>query len=115
MVDGRVYGFILSHNKVRIMANRCYLVSYDVREPRRLRRVHRTLKGYGEAWQDSVFFCRIGPANRQNLETDLCEIINQKLDQVLIIDLGPDEDIVRDSVKVLGTPLPEQVPRILVL
>lgn len=97
------------------MANRCYLVSYDIREPKRLRKVHRILKGYGEPWQDSVFFCKLGRANRQSLETDLCGAINQKLDQVLIMDLGPDEDRVRDQTAVIGQSLPQVVPRILVL
>ena len=30
---------------------RCYLVCYDIRDPKRLRRVHKTMKGYGESWQ----------------------------------------------------------------
>jgi len=32
-----------------------YLVAYDVREPKRLRRVHRTLRREGVAMQESVF------------------------------------------------------------
>ena len=36
---------------------RCYLVCYDIRDPKRLRRVNKVIKGYGESWQYSVFFC----------------------------------------------------------
>jgi CRISPR-associated protein Cas2 len=36
---------------------RCCLVCYDICEPKRLRRVHKVMKGFGEPWQYSVFFC----------------------------------------------------------
>ena len=34
-----------------------YLVAYDIRDPRRLREVHRIVKGYGVSLQYSVFVC----------------------------------------------------------
>lgn len=36
-----------------------FLITYDVRDPRRLRRVFRELKGYGVGVQDSVFVCKL--------------------------------------------------------
>ncbi|MCL4742191.1 MAG: CRISPR-associated endonuclease Cas2 [Phycisphaerales bacterium] len=30
---------------------RCYLVCYDVRHDKRLRRIHKLMKAYGEPWQ----------------------------------------------------------------
>lgn len=86
---------------------RCYLVCYDIREPKRLRRVNKTLKGYGESWQFSVFFCLLKDIDRVRLQTDLEEVMSHKEDQALIVDLGSNEDGVRESVTVIGQSLPE--------
>jgi len=86
---------------------RCYLVCYDIRDPKRLRRVHRVLKGYGEAWQYSVFFCMLRDIDRVRLQADLEEQMNQKEDQAMILDLGPNEKDARKAVTVIGPPLPE--------
>ena len=87
---------------------RCYLVCYDIRDPKRLRRVHKVLKGYGEAWQFSVFFCVLKDIDRVRLQTDLEEQMNQKEDQAMILDLGPNEKEAREAATVIGQPLPEQ-------
>lgn len=76
---------------------RCYLVCYDIRDPKRLRRVHRVLRGYGEAWQFSVFFCVLKDIDRVRLQTDLEEQMNQKEDQTMILDLGPNEKEAREA------------------
>lgn len=81
---------------------RCYLVCYDVREPKRLRRVHRLMKAYGEAWQYSVFYCTLKPIDRVRLENTLREELNLKEDQVLIVDLGGNEDAAKESAVTLG-------------
>ncbi len=94
---------------------RCYLVCYDIRDPKRLRRVHKVLKGYGEAWQFSVFFCVLKDINRVRLQTDLEEQMNQKEDQAVILDLGPDEKEAREAATVIGQPLPEQDSGIVVV
>jgi len=94
---------------------RCYLVCYDIRDPKRLRRVHKVLKGYGEAWQFSVFFCVLKDIDRVRLQTDLEEQMNQKEDQVMILDLGPNEKEAREAATVIGQPLPEQESGIVVV
>jgi CRISPR-associated protein Cas2 len=43
---------------------RCYLVCYDIRDPKRLRRTHKLVKAYGEAWQYSVFYCTLKAIDR---------------------------------------------------
>jgi len=87
---------------------RCYLVCYDVRDPRRLRRTHKLMKAYGEPWQYSVFYCTLKPIDRVRLENELREILNLKEDQVLIVDLGANEDAAHESAAVLGPSPPEQ-------
>jgi len=87
---------------------RCYLVCYDIRDPKRLRRVHKVLKGYGEPWQYSVFFCLLKEIDRVRLQADLEEQMNLKEDQVMIVDLGADEKKAREAASVIGQSLPPQ-------
>lgn len=94
---------------------RCFLVCYDIREPKRLYRIHKVMKGYGEPWQYSVFFCRLKEIDRLRMESDLIEEINQKEDRVFIIDLGPNEKAVRQATKVLGQALPEESGDIIII
>ncbi|HRQ72820.1 MAG TPA: CRISPR-associated endonuclease Cas2 [Phycisphaerales bacterium] len=87
---------------------RCYLVCYDVRDARRLRRIHRLMKAYGEPWQYSVFYCTLKAIDRVRLENAAREILNLREDQLLIVDLGGNEQTARESATVLGQSLPEQ-------
>jgi len=68
-----------------------YLVSYDVSNPKRLRKVHRLLRGFGDAVQLSVFRCELNHRELVELRRDLAEIIHPQEDQVLLADLGPAE------------------------
>lgn len=94
---------------------RCYLVCYDISHPKRLRKVHKTMRGYGEAWQYSVFYCVLKAIDRVRLENDLREVINMKEDQILVIDLGSNEEAARDAAKVLGERLPEAMESMVVI
>jgi CRISPR-associated protein Cas2 len=94
---------------------RCYLVCYDIRNPKRLRRVHKVLKGYGDAWQFSVFFCVLKDIDRVRLQADLEEQMNLKEDQAMILDLGPNEEQARKAATVVGQPLPDQDSGIVVV
>lgn len=78
-----------------------------MRDPKRLRRVHRVLKGYGEAWQYSVFFCVLKQIDRVRLQVDLEREMNLKEDQALVVDLGTDEARARAAVAVIGQPMRE--------
>ena len=70
---------------------RTYIVTYDISDTRRWRRVFRTMHGFGEWLQLSVFQCRLSQRRRQELETRLREIIKVGQDHVLVIDIGPAE------------------------
>jgi CRISPR-associated protein Cas2 len=65
------------------------LVCYDIREPRRLRRVHKVVRDFGRPLQYSVFACRLSAAQQADLEARLLEEIDQRVDQVMLVDLGP--------------------------
>ena len=87
---------------------RCLLVSYDIRNPKRLRRVFKIMKGYGEHWQLSVFFCVLDETDRVRMQNNLESEINQKEDQAMILDLGSNEEEARETVTVIGQSLPKE-------
>ena len=86
---------------------RCYLVCYDIRDPKRWRSIFKIMKAHGEHWQLSVFFCVLKAIDRVRMQTQLEEAMNLKADQLMIIDLGGDEESARDAATVLGPRLPE--------
>ena len=86
---------------------RCYLVCYDIRDPKRWRQVFKTMKGHGEHWQLSVFCCVLKDIDRVRMQSQLEEAMNLKVDQTMIIDLGPDEEVARQAATVLGPSLPQ--------
>ena len=68
---------------------RTYIVAYDISDARRWRRVFKTMNGFGEWLQLSVFQCRLSRRRRAELETRLREIVKAGEDHVLLIDIGP--------------------------
>lgn len=117
MDDGRGTKSLISGNSLRrvIYMRKCYLVCYDIRNPKRLRDVHKLVKGYGEAWQYSVFFCILKDIDRVRLETELKEIMNLKEDRAFIVYLGQNESDVRGLICVLGQPLPRKKEGIVIV
>jgi CRISPR-associated protein Cas2 len=65
------------------------LVSYDISDDTRLRKVYQTMRGHGQWLQYSVFRCELSEQERFGLMTKLDEIINHREDQVMFVDLGP--------------------------
>ena len=86
---------------------RCYLVCYDIRSPKRWRKVFKIMNGHGEHWQYSVFFCVLKEIDRVRMQSHLEEAMNLHEDQCVIIDLGPDEHVAREASTVLGESLPK--------
>ena len=94
---------------------RCYLVCYDVRDDKRLRRIHKLMKAYGEPWQYSVFYCTLKAIDRVRLENSAREILNLKEDQLLLVDLGSNEESARGAATVLGQSLPDSASGVVVI
>ena len=80
---------------------RTYIVTYDISDNRRWRRVFKTMNGFGEWLQLSVFQCRLSRRRRAELETRLREIVKAGEDHVLLIDIGP-ADRTRLAVESIG-------------
>ena len=70
-----------------------YLVCYDIRDQRRWRKIYKTMKGFGEWLQLSVFHCRLTREKRLRMQDRLGDLINRTEDHLLIIDLGPADSI----------------------
>ena len=71
------------------MAKNWYLVAYDVREPRRLRRVAKHLEGYGTRVQYSIFRCKLRPRELERMQWELTKLLDQE-DDLLVIGICGD-------------------------
>jgi CRISPR-associated protein Cas2 len=71
-----------------------YIVSYDIADDRRWRRVFRLMNGYGEWLQLSVFQCRMSVKRRAELIQLVDGIIHHAEDHVVFLDLGPADRVV---------------------
>ena len=81
-----------------------YLVCYDVCDDKRLRKVFKTMRDFGDHLQYSVFERQFNPADLTRCHHALAEWINHDEDQVLFIDLGPTEGRGERVITALGQP-----------
>lgn len=81
-----------------------FLVCYDVCDSKRLRQVHKVMKGAGHSMQYSVFRCELSAEERQDLMAVLWEIINPGVDRVLFANLGPANSRGRECLEYWGDP-----------
>jgi len=94
-----------------------YLVCYDICGPhadKRLRKVYKTMRGYGEHLQYSVFRCVLTELQLAELEEALTEVIDHRKDQVMFVPIGNADRHEAWEVFTLGVPIgaPERVVRI---
>ena len=79
-----------------------YVVTYDIRDDQRLRRVFKLMRGYGDHLQYSVFRCELNERERIELVEKLTQAIQAAEDQVLLFPLGPAGGQREVSVQALG-------------
>lgn len=79
-----------------------YIVSYDISDAKRLRKVFRACQDFGNHLQYSVFECDLNATEKVELETRLRGIIHHEEDQVLFIALGPAESRGERRITALG-------------
>lgn len=78
------------------------IVTYDICDDKRLRKVFKTLRNWGDHLQYSVFECQLTDSELTELKSLLSQIIHQDLDQVLFIDLGPSEGRGERVIEAIG-------------
>ena len=81
-----------------------YLVCYDICDDRRLAKVHKIMRGFGDHLQYSVFECQLTPSDVARCRYRLGTIIDHRVDQVLFVDLGPVEGRGDRVITALGKP-----------
>jgi CRISPR-associated protein Cas2 len=79
-----------------------YLVTYDIRDPRRLRRIHEIAVDHGERLQYSVYVCDLTRQELVLLRARLRRELNLAEDSVSIFDLGPTSGKAAKRVEHLG-------------
>jgi CRISPR-associated protein Cas2 len=83
------------------MKEHLYVVTYDIGDAKRWRRVFKLMKGYGEWLQLSVFQCRLSARRHAELMALLDGIIVNGQDHIIMLDIGP-ADSVKPSIISLG-------------
>jgi len=85
-----------------------YLLAYDIRHPKRLRRVHKVAQDFGEPLQYSLFVCDLSAIELLGLKAALLEEVKTTEDSIGIFDLGPPTGRALTCVEFIGTrrPLP---------
>jgi CRISPR-associated protein Cas2 len=81
-----------------------YLICYDICQPKRLRRVAKTMESYGTRLQYSVFECALDDLRLQKLRASLDPILHHDEDQVLFVSLGPEDSSHGLKIDALGLP-----------
>lgn len=80
-----------------------FIVCYDVREPKRLRKTHEVMLGFGDPLQYSVFVCDLSKAERLLMEDAVKQVVRLPEDFVHIIDLGPARGRSLTRIRSLGS------------
>ncbi len=70
------------------MRNR-YIVSYDVADPKRLAKVFKKMRGFGDPVQLSVFQGDLSTQELILVRSALLLLINEREDKIVIVDCGP--------------------------
>lgn len=65
----------------------CYLICYDIRDPKRWRKAYTLLQGYGERMQYSIFRSWLTMRSREKLRWELEKILAPE-DSLLLIRLS---------------------------
>ncbi len=63
-----------------------YLVCYDIRDPKRWRKVFKLIKGYGAGIQYSIFRCRLDRRQLEQMRWELETILDAE-DSLMIVGL----------------------------
>lgn len=81
-----------------------YVVTYDISDPKRLRKVYELMLGYGDHLQLSVFRCELDRTELVALKSQLGKLIHHSADQVMFVDVGPTDGRGSTSIDAMGKP-----------
>ena len=81
-----------------------YLVCYDICDDKRLRKVFKVMRAWGDHLQYSIFECQLREVDVVRLRAELAKIVKHSEDQVLFVNLGPSEGRGDRVITALGKP-----------
>ena len=90
------------------MARTRYLVSYDIANAKRLRKVAKVCQSFGSRIQYSVFECPLDELRFETLRSELTGIIHHEDDQILFVSLGIESSNSPFRIESLGQPYTER-------
>ncbi len=93
----------------------CYVVTYDISDQKRWRKVFDIMNGYGEHVQLSVFRCDLTETRHVRMRNALDRVIQHDEDQVVIAKLGRSTPDVLGAIEVLGRPRKFELPKSVVV
>ena len=94
----------MSDRNFILSSRHTYLVTYDIANDRRLRKVFKVCKNHGTHLQFSVFECDLNTRELIELQRELKSLIKQDEDQVLFVSLGPAEGRGDRVISSMGLP-----------
>ena len=77
---------------------------YDIADDRRLAGVAKSMKGFGDRVQKSVFECQFNDVDLVKCRHALGALIDHRKDQILFVNLGPSEGRGDRVISSLGKP-----------
>jgi len=95
-------------------SKRVWLVCYDISNDKRLRKVYKLCRGYGEHLQYSVFRCVLSDLRLAEMKSRLLDVVNERHDQVMFAFLGTADADRAWRIDTIGIPFddPERVVRV---
>lgn len=94
---------------------RMYIACYDVSDPGRLRRMFKTMKGFGDPLQYSVFLCVLSKEEKVVMLSRVREIMNTHEDRFMLAALGPEEGRGAEALEYYGTATPVEKRRCVIV
>ena len=76
-------------------AKRCWIIAYDISDPKRLGRVYRLMLKRGIPQQRSVFRATMSTLEARGLRDELSALIDHRLDDVRMYPLPENAEIIR--------------------
>lgn len=83
---------------------RVYLVCYDISDPKRLRKMHKLMRGYGDPLQFSIFWCELTRQEKVLMLERVHRTFHAQQDRVMIVDLGAVQRKAGPRIEMLGLP-----------
>lgn len=80
-----------------------YLLAYDIRDPKRLRKIHKIAKAWGDPLQYSVFVCDLSRSELTKMRAGLVSEMQVDEDSISFFDLGAPSGRGIECIEFIGT------------